>query len=162
MKASILFVLTLFSVSSVLDGQTADEKKSLQGLSSVFIVVQPINEDAAKDGLSAAHVRSVVESTLGQAGIPVAKEPQQNDGYANLIVTIDTIKSQGVYLFTVQVGVVQMVQLMRNLKMGNMPAQTWGAVSLGLTTPQRMEIVDEPLKDKLADFVKVFKAANGR
>ena len=68
---------------------------ALRGLTSVFVVVQPINDDIGRDGLFVAHVRSVVESSLPQAGIAtVAKEPQQKDGFANLVITIDTIKQQ--------------------------------------------------------------------
>lgn len=127
----------------------------------MFVVVPSISDEASRDGLSAANVRDVIEATLGQAEIATVKEPQEKDGLANLVVTIDTIKHpQGVYLFTVSVALVQTVQLSRNPKMIAMPAQTWGVVAMGLTTPKRLDIIDEPLKEKLGEFIKAFKAAN--
>ena len=162
MKPFYVVLLSLLLPANFLFAQADKGQESLRGLSSVFVVVPAINEDASHDGLSAAHIRSVVESSLSQAGISVAKEPQQKDGFANLVVTIDTIKHpQGVYLFTASVALVQTVQLTRNPKLKALPSQTWGAVALGLTTPQRLDIIDEPLKEKLGEFVKAFKAANG-
>ena len=163
MKSLFFFALALLSSATGLFAQADKGRESLRGLSGVFVVVPAINESASRDGLSATHIRSVIESSLGQAGIPSPKEPQQKDGFANLVVTIDAIKHpQGVYLFTVGVALVQTVQLTRNAKIDAAPAQTWGAIGLGLTTPQRLDIIDEPLKEKLGEFIKAFKAANPR
>ena len=65
-------------------------------------------------------------------------------------------------MFTVSVALVQKVQLTRDAKLDAVPAQTWNAIGLGLTTPQRLDIIDEPLTEKLGEFVKAFKAANPR
>ncbi len=161
-KVLLAWWLVCSALLNAAPGQTVNQKKSLQGLGSVFVVVQPVNDDAARDGLNQAHLQGVVESILHQADIPVAKQPEPENGLANLIVTVDTIKVQGAYLFTVSVGVVQAVQLTRRAEVGTVAAQTWSVDALGVTTPQRLDIIDEPLKAKVGDFVAAFKAANAQ
>lgn len=161
MRLLLILIVLFLLPARVLVGQPDKGRESLRGLSSFFVVIPPVNDDISQDGLNVAHLRNVVESSLTQAGIGISKEPKQKEGFANLVVLIDTIKTQGVYLFTVSVGVVQEVHLTRDPKMTAMPAQTWTALALGLTTPQRLDIIDEPLKEKLGDFIKAFRAANG-
>lgn len=162
MKPVCMILLLLLLSAAHLLGQADNGRESLRGLSGVFVVIPAISEDASRDGLSAAHLRSVVDSILSKAGIPTTKEPQSKDGFANLVVKVDTIKHpQGLYLFAASVGLVQTVRLTRNPKMAATPSETWGTAALGVTTPDRLDIIDEPLKEKLGEFIKAFKAANG-
>jgi hypothetical protein len=107
-KYSIL-LLVLFAVSAY--GQTENPKESLRGLKGIYLKVAPVAEDARKDGLNTERIHQVVANQLRSAGINIHTQPQASDGYANLIVIVDTIKHpQGPYLFTVSVGVVQIVK----------------------------------------------------
>ena len=175
MKLFVILVAALFCSTGLLLSQSNDAKraeeiqkrseeaqKSLRGISSVFVVVQPVNDDVSKQGLSTAHLRSVVEASLTKAGVNMAKEPQQKEGSANLIVTVDTIQQQGACLFTTRVALTQSVQLTRNAKLGTFAGQTWNALALGLTTPGQFEVIDQALQAKLTEFTTAFKAANAR
>jgi hypothetical protein len=64
------------------------------------------------------------------------------------------------YLFRVSVGVVQNVKLSRLTNASDIPAETYRKIALGLTTPGRMEVIEEPLKEKLAEFIADFLSVN--
>jgi hypothetical protein len=155
---SIMFMF-MFAVSAY--GQTENPKESLRGLKGVYVKVAPVAENARNDGLKAERLQDVIASQLRAAGINIHTQSQASDGYANLIVIVDTVKHpQGPYLFTVSVGVVQNVKLSRLTNASDIPAETYRKVALGLTTPSRMEVIEEPLKEKLAEFIDDFLSVN--
>jgi hypothetical protein len=152
-------LLFLFAVSAY--GQTENPKESLRGLKGIYVNVAPVDESARKDGLNSERIHQVVANQLRAAGINIHTQPQASDGYANLIVIVDTIKHpQGPYLFTVSVRVVQNVKLSRLTNASDIPAETYGKIALGLTTPSKMEVIEEPLKEKLAEFIADFLSVN--
>jgi hypothetical protein len=158
-KINSILLLFLFAICAY--GQTENPKESLRGLKGVYVNVVPVAENARKDGLSPERIHQVVTNQLRAAGINIHTQPQASDGYANLIVIVDTIKHpQGPYLFTVSVGVVQNVKLSRLTNASDLPAETYGKNALGLTTPGRMEVIEEPLKEKLAEFIADYFSVN--
>ncbi|MDP3069004.1 MAG: hypothetical protein Q8N18_01890 [Opitutaceae bacterium] len=162
MKTVILSLAALLAFSGTLQSATPNRgKASLTGLKGVFVVVSSIDQAARKDGLLESRVREVTEAALRAANIPIRTQPEAADGDANLVITIDTIKHpQGPYLFSVSVALVQMVRLTRSPSGTPIPAETWGAKGLGLTSPARMDIIEEPLKEKLGEFISTFRSAN--
>jgi len=153
------FVLLMLPMLA--SSQTSASKESLRGLQSVFINILPIASDAQADGLSANQIRKVVEFELNKAGVLFRKEAQSEQENANLIITIDTIKHpQGVYIFTVNISVVQEMQIARLQKQNTFPAETYSKRALGLTTPNQMDIIYIPLKEKLIEFIRDFLAVN--
>jgi hypothetical protein len=155
---SILFVF-LSAISAY--GQTENPKESLRGLKGIYVNVVPVAENARNDGLKIDRLQEVVANQLRGAGINIHTQPQASDGYANLVVIVDTIKHpQGPYLFTVSVGIVQNVKLSRLPNASDIAAETYRKVALGLTTPNRMEVIEEPLKEKIAEFIADFLSVN--
>lgn len=155
----IAFVLWMFPVLAF--SQVSGPKESLRGLRGVFIKILPIASEAQADGLSLSQIQKIVESELRKAGVPICNESQISQEYASLAITMDTIKHpQGVYLFTVNVSVVQEVQIARQQKQGLFPAETYSKRALGLTTPNRMDIMYAPLKEKLSEFIRDYLAVN--
>jgi hypothetical protein len=158
-NALISLTLALISINAV--GQTASQKESLRGLNGLFVKIAPVAEDARQDGLKIEQLQEIVLTRLRAAGITVHSQPQAADGYANLIIVIDTIKHpQGPYLFTVSVGVVQNVRLSRLTDATDYPSETYRKIALGLTTPGRMGVIQEPLKEKLAELIDDFLSVN--
>ena len=138
-------------------------RESLRGLNGVFVYVQPIGKEVEEGGLSRTQIQKAVEKQLQDAGIPLHSEPNPADGSANLAIVIDTLKHpQGVFLYEVQVSLLQEVHLARRQDQGQFPAETWGAKAIGLTTPNRMDLILEPLRTKVADFVADYLAANAK
>ena len=144
--------------------QVSAARESLRGLRGVSINVLPIAKDAQTAGLSLSQIQNIVESELRKAGIPILSLIAQPDQeHATLTIVIDTIKHpQGPYLFSVNVSVVQEVQITRGLRQGVFPAETYSKRALGLTLPSRMDVVYEPLREKLSEFIRDYLAVNSK
>ena len=141
----------------------AEPVDSLRGISGVYLNVLPTNKDAAAAGLSEAHIRRIVKDRLRKAKIPIHKRPSPKDGRANLIVKIDTLKHpQGVYLFTVEVSLIQEVHLARLKSADLFPSETWSKQALGLTTPNQMDLIHHPVLEKVDEFIADYRKANPR
>jgi hypothetical protein len=155
---SVTIVLLLTPISHA---QAQAPKESLRGLSGVYINVLEIDAEVEKAGVTTRQVKEKVEAQLRKAGITIHREPQLADGDANLTIIVDTVKHpQGVFVFKVGVSLAQRVRLTRDPKGRAFPSETWSAISLGLTTPKRLDIIYEPLQEKLDQFIKDYHAVN--
>ncbi len=52
------------------------------------------------------------------------------------------------------------MQIARLQKQNTFPAETYSKRALGLTTPNQMDIIYIPLKEKLIEFIRDFLAVN--
>jgi hypothetical protein len=118
--------------------------------------------DEQPAGLTTNGIQKLVTSALVDAGIPVDAAPKKFNGDANLSVTIDTIKQPqlDVYVFTVEVEVAQDVQLTRETKYKWMMAGTWRRNIQGITSPDRIDIIEQALKQIVNLFVTDYRAVN--
>lgn len=136
-------------------------KESLRGLHGVFVYVHPVGKDVEAGGLSTIQVQNAVEKALRQAGITVYPEAQPADGSANLVIIVDIVKHpQGPYLYSVGVELLQEVHLARTHEADPFPAQTWAAKAIGLTSPNRTDLILEPVMAKVGEFIGDFTAVN--
>jgi hypothetical protein len=158
-KFLLLAVLSL-SVAVNCHSQ-AHQEESLRGLHGVFVYVHPVGKDIEAGGLSTGQVRNAVEKALHEAGIIVYGEPQPAEGSANLIIEINLVKHpQGPYLYGVEVGLVQEVHLSRTKGSAPLPAKTWTANALGLTSANRTDLILEPVIDKVNEFISEYRGVN--
>ena len=129
-------------------------------MNGVFVISQLI--DVQPEGLTTNRIKSLAESTLHAAGVPIDNEPKKAHGEANLSITISTIKNTqlGLYLFTVEVAVTQDVKLARQSNMSLMSAETWRRSLQGLTPPDRTDVIEQGLKQCLNQFVACYQAVN--
>src|SRR5580698_10612668 len=109
---SIIF-LALMGFAAQAQLSRADFKQSLKGLNGVYVVIQIADEQP--QGITVSSMGVLAKTSLADAGIPMQKEPQPENGNANLSIVIDTIKQPqlGIYAFTVEVSVTQDVRLSR-------------------------------------------------
>jgi hypothetical protein len=161
MNTKLIAPLTaLLLFTSILHSQIRP-KESLRGLTGVYLYVQPVGKDVEAGGLSASQIQKAVEMQLHEAGIPTHSEPNPANGSANLAIIVDTLKHpQGAYLYDVEVSLLQEVHLARRQDPDSFPAPTWSAKAMGLTVANRMDLMLEPLKAKVADFVADYLAVN--
>jgi hypothetical protein len=161
MKKTIVVFLFAAILGPVASHSQTRPRQSLQGLHGVFLYVAPAAKEVEAGGLSTADIRKATEKALREAGIEIYSEPQPAEGSANLAVTVDIVKySDTTYLYSVNVSLLQEARLARLPEEGTFPAQTWVAGAFGITSKNRMDLILEPLKAKVADFVQDFKAAN--
>jgi hypothetical protein len=155
----ILFLLTA-ALSARAGIERNDTKESLRGLNGVYVVVQLVDEQPA--GMTTNHFETLVKSALTGAGIPVNAEPKKSNGDPNLSVTVDIIHQPqlDVYVFTMEVAVTQDVQLTRPVRGKNMSAETWARTRQGITSPDRLDVIDQTLKLCMDAFVADYQAVN--
>ena len=164
---TVLAALALLSatVVSPLVGQGDEDytRKTLAGLKVVYVVVEPIKDDAERDGLRGDQVSTDVELTLRQAGITVLGGEQGTfpAGTALLYVNVHAFKSPGmdVYAYSVEVQLHQQVRLLRNPTVTVLTA-TWSTGSLGLAGPAYLSSVREVVRDQIDKFINAYLAAN--
>jgi len=65
-----------------------------------------------------------------------------------------------VYVFTVTVEVAQDVQLTRDPKAKHLMSGTWRRDIQGITSPDRMDVIEQALKQMVNLFVKDYQAVN--
>jgi hypothetical protein len=141
--------------------QQSDTKESLRGLNGVYVIVQIV--DVHPEGVTTNHIESLVKSALSDAGIPAMPAPTKANGDACLSVTVDLIHQPqlDVYPFVVEVAVTQDVQLKRTSKeKEGISAETWRRTLQGITSPDRMDVVDLALKKCLDQFTQSYRAVN--
>ena len=160
-RRHILGVAVILLLASVSPAQT-QQRESLRGLSGVYLYIHPLGKDVEAGGLSTGQIKKAVQAQLRDAGLTLQDEPQPGDGSANLVVTIDTVKTQGVYLYEVEVVLLQEVHLARRQAPDPFPAQTWGTKAIGLTSPNRMDLILEPLKSTVGEFIADYSAVNAK
>jgi hypothetical protein len=154
-------VLLLTALAARAQLQRSDTKESLRGLTGVYVVVQIVDEHP--EGVTTNHIESLVKSALSDAGIPAMPSPTKANVDACLSVTVDLIHQPqlDVYPFTVEVAVTQSVQLKRKVQdRVDMSAETWRRTLQGITSADRMEVVDQALKQSLAQFTQSYLAVN--
>jgi hypothetical protein len=155
-------LLAVLSLCATLNCHSqAHPEGSLRGLHGVFVYVHPVGKDIEAGGLSTNQIQNAVEKALREAGIIVYGEPQPAEGSANLIIEINLVKHpQGPYLYGVEVGLVQEVHLSRTKGSEPFPAKTWSANAIGLTSPNRADLILEPVIDKVNEFISDYRGVN--
>ena len=165
MKRTILLAISIILLACLgpaaqAQFQQSDYKQSLQGLNGVFLVIQIVDEQP--EGIATNSIETLVKTSLTDAGIPVQAEPQKANGDANLSIVIDTIKQPqlGIYAFTVEVSLTQDVRLSRLPHADGISAETWRKTLQGITSPDRMDVIQLALKQALKYFVTDYRAVN--
>jgi hypothetical protein len=163
MNTKLIGILTAVLLFVSIAYSQTRPRESLRGLNGVYIYVLPVDKDVESGGLSTSQIQKAVETQLREAAIPIHSEPNPTDGSANLAITVDSLKHpQGTYLYAVEVSLLQEVRLARRQESDSFPAQTWSAKAMGLTGAHQMNLILEPLKAKVADFVTDYLSVNPR
>jgi hypothetical protein len=162
MKRLLFLCMLLPSLAALADLQKSDTKESLRGLNGVFVISQLI--DFQPEGLSTNDIQKTVEAALHDAGIQTDAKPQNAHGDANLSITVNTVRDAqlGLYLFMVQVTVIQRVQLTREVHAQSIAAQTWTRNIQGFTSPDRIDVIEQAVKNCIGMFVDDYWKVNPR
>src|SRR5580700_4936013 len=150
----------ILAFSSMMQSQTRP-RESLHGLDGVYVYAHPVAKEVEAGGLTTIQIKGAAQKQLRDAGISLQSEPQSTNGSATLAIIISTVKQpEGAYLFDVEVSLVQDVYLARHKDAAVFPSQTWSQKAIGITGANRMDLILEPLKVRVGDFINDYLSAN--
>ena len=164
---TVLAVLALLSATVVsrLVGQGDNEstRKTLAGLTGLYVSVQRIPDEMQRDGLDTTQILTDVELKLCQAGITVLTRQEWLSTAAApyLYVNVQAIKNPAnLYAFSVDVELRQRVTLVHNPAVSIL-ATTWSATGIiGTVGSQKLGSVRDDVRDLTDQFINAYLAAN--
>jgi hypothetical protein len=163
MKSTLLIITVAFLFCSSLMAQSDDEtsRKSLKGLTGVAVVVEDLQPDAEKSGLSGDQIQTDVELRLRLAGIKVLTQEQMlaSPGTPFLEVNLNTLTRQETYSYSLEVRLHQGVSLERNPRI-SLPAVTWEAGAVGFAELTKSDQIRNHIKDYVDKFINAWLSVN--
>ncbi len=159
----LMFALLMFTAAVGSSREAAPEIESMRGLGGIGVEIDEIDPEAVNDGLNGDKLLVTVTQALKGAGIKVVAKNELSavKGTPSLFVNINTIKhSGGVYSFTVNIGLGQLVTLARDPGI-KVIAPTWSVLGTGASLPEDLSTDVEKYVKLLVDrFVEDYKAVN--
>ena len=164
---TVLAVLALLSATVVsrLVGQGDNEstRKTLAGLTGLYVSVQRIPDEMQRDGLDTTQILTDVELKLRQAGITVLTRQEwlSTEAFPYLYVNVQVTKNSArIYAFSVDVELRQLVTLVHNPAVSTL-ATTWSATGIiGTVGSQKLGSVRDDVRDLTDEFINAYLAAN--
>jgi hypothetical protein len=111
-------------------------------------------------------IKSQVEEQLNKAKITIVEEPAENSGILAVgVVGVNAQKDQSLYIFTIQIELIQNVRLTREKEILT-SARTWpnwtNTKLITVGPSQLKTAVTQAINQELRTFIEDFKAANTR
>ena len=167
---TVLAALALLSAAAVLplvgQGDTENSRRTLAGLTGVYVSVSKMTEEEQRIGLSNPQLETDVELKLREAGIRVLAKDDPNPvpGVPFLYVTVSTLKLTGlpgVYAFSVEVELIQFARLERDKSVVCL-GRTWNATAVfGTVGQDKLEGgLRTTIRDLTDQFINAYLAAN--
>ncbi len=149
----------------VVAGDTPSERATLKGLTGLHVIVERIDPDAERDGLTRSALQTDVELKLRQAGIGILDARAVSPGNPYLRLNVVAVKgSTEIYPKFYIVGIE--LQLNQEVYLGRNPsvltfAVTWSARGrVGVYEAGNLPAAREPARDIVDEFIKAYVAAN--
>ena len=152
--AAALLLFFLEGSNQIISAQTGGVK-SLRGLRGVGVLIEDLQPNAKKVGLTESQLKIDVEVELRKAGIPVLTDDKRWDtpGMPKLYVNINSVDRSGLvgaselYAYGIKVALQQMVDLRRNRSMTG-TATTWETGTVGSVGKNNFKkVVGEAVRD---------------
>ncbi|MBZ5556447.1 MAG: hypothetical protein LAO77_04145 [Acidobacteriia bacterium] len=158
MRLTITYALLLGSLIGLprpaAAADSAIERATLTGLTTMSVVVEGLSPIAEKNGLTTAALQSEVTRRLRQAGISIIEDA---DAYVYVHVTVADAGASLPLPYLVDVSLMQEVTLPRGLKTRTpLQCPTWSLNRLGLAG---QTLVRSAVTDRVTEFVDQFIAA---
>ena len=137
-------------------------RNSLKGLVAVYLLMDPLDLDAQKAGLSASQLRTDVELRLRAAGIPVLTEKQgrERPGDPYLYLDVSHIRAkEGFCAFSIRLALIQNVFPQRNPTQ-LLRASTWSVSTSGYVLGDKLSMVRQTVRDFTDRFCNDYLAVN--
>jgi hypothetical protein len=161
MHSRIVLLLGLLTVINVplsmkAAGDAPLDRATLKGLKSVSVIIDPLDPDLVKQGLTQEILQTRIEERLRDAGIPLDKSATE---FAGLRV-MQVRASKGPYALCLSMGVYQSVLLVR-AKDVRTATQTWEVETVLMADPKVMTRETLNSVDQLAGrLVDAYRSVN--
>lgn len=134
-------------------GDQPRDRATLKGIAAIQVVVEDLNPDAERDGLTRDQLQTDVEVRLRKAGIRVTSKYEETGG-SYLYLNVSAVKhvALSAYGYHIRLEFYQRVALARDPRV-RMGAVTWDSGSTGVVGAQRLRGF---VRDKVADEVDTF------
>jgi len=143
-----------------------EARRTLRGLKGVYVIVNlhSLPQKIEGDGLTRSQIKTDVELRLRKAGVPVLtrEEVLKAPGRTGLcvVVTMRREDNIGLYLFCLEVDLIQEVLLARDPTVST-PAATWERNGVGYATAGKIsDAVRRSVADYIDEFINGYLAAN--
>jgi hypothetical protein len=136
---------------------------TLRGLPGVEVMVESLEPDLERDGLTRAAIQSDVERRLGAAGIPVYRSQTENPSLAKayLYVQIDDVRLPGQDLYAVGVQVQLRQTLQSPVTASNIvDAMTWDEHTVVVAKAGEVARVRDTVQEYVDQFVRDWMAVH--
>ena len=129
---------------------------TLRGINAIHVIVEGINPDAVKDGLSIDQLKTDAELRLRKAGIVVS---DTSSPYVYVRVTLVKAVGSNQYAYDCHVSLEQIITVKANQVVTM--AATWSRGTVGLAGSQRMtRVVRDEVSDLVDEFANAFLSVN--
>ncbi len=171
-RSCAVLVLALLNFPVAIGSQdTVETRASLRGLPGVQVLVEPVGDDAERDGLHRTDLQRDVELKLRLAGIRVLSEREmlESEAQPTLYVVVTALRrnlgpvplgttTRGVYAYNIGISVRQAVTLAN----GDVSvfASTWDVGGVGATNADQVAEVRDLVKDRVDAFINAWLSAN--
>jgi hypothetical protein len=164
MKIQIGFVvaLLLLVASPAFSQDDEPARRTLRGLKGVYVLVEDLESDAEKAGLSTNQIYTDVVLRLRKAGIKVLtwQEVSNEPGNPNLYIRASTMDTaNGLYAYNIDVHLSQLVMLTRKSAI-KFHATTWIVSRLGTVGFAVMPTIRDSICDLVDKFINAYLAMN--
>ncbi|OGP62623.1 MAG: hypothetical protein A2V65_12005 [Deltaproteobacteria bacterium RBG_13_49_15] len=155
--SSIITVIVVLLM--VMPGMVWGADKALRGIKGLLVVVEKINPEIEKDGLTENQIQTDVELKLRMAGLNVltSEERKKAPGRPFFYLRAHILKlSSKVYIFHINLILFQDAYLERNDE--PIVASTWSSSGLGETDD--LDIIRSKVKDHVDEFLNIWLSVN--
>ncbi len=137
-----------------------DDRATLKGIAAIQVVVEDLNPDAERDGLTRDHLQTDMELRLRKAGIRVTSKHEEAGGsYLYLNVSAVKHNALSVYGYHIRLEFYQRVALARDPRVRT-DAVTWISGSTGVVSAQRLRSLRDNVADKVDKFINAYLEQN--
>ncbi len=129
---------------------------TLQGLAGLAVLIEQVQPDIERAGLTRGELEAEVAAHLRRAGIPVVSSAP-----AFLYVNVNAVRNaSGLYAVNVSVQLEQPVFLARNPRLVHVGATTWSSAVVALSQADRLSAVRGLVTGIVDQFITAYRLEN--
>ena len=138
-------------------------QETLRGLPGVRLIVEKVDAEVERDGLTTDLVRTTAETRLRAAGIHLLSQDEvtMTQGRPTIQILVQTARSDSLYAYCIEVSVWQeMVQIHRQTSLP-VWVRSWVTESVvGIKSRKNIHVLKTTVEDLVDSFIHAYVAVN--